>query len=447
MWLYLPEGFNTSVSAPETPASIWVSMQRYPAWAEALAASCTWKGKSLPSRSWLRESRKGFLGTLPYGAISPPVTSPDGEVRWTDSLPECHASLSPKQAASWATRTTDGSGHTSCASCAKAAAGSSSSRTCADCSPHRMGNLYRTSKGTWRPRVSFSKRMWSQQPLWAHLISGTESSSSPSTEAFWKGPRSSENAQSKEQVRRMARGESAWEAANRGATTTTQSQAWPPRKWATTTRDHKDGTNPSLKADTNHLLGRQAPRWPDKNWTSATTTDATMKTENLRAVAKSSLAVGNFRGINLANHIGLWPTTTTQDAAGSRNETATRYSNKPFAKGTTMTDEITLWPRREDSQASSLQERERLISALGQMFSEPDPGSPQPSQRHLNPAFVEWLQGWPENWSDADETVYIASWRSAMVSCLCKLPWHSSGSYGVMSKPSKDTRKKRKRVV
>jgi hypothetical protein len=339
-----------------------------------------------------------------------------------------------------------------------------------------MGNLYQTSKGTWKPRVSFSKRMWSQQPLWAHLISGTEYSFSPSTEASWQTPPASVGFKWRRQFGKTERNEALLPAQ--------AEEEWPKQKWATTTtRDHKDGTNPSLKADTNHLLGRQAPRWPSRNWTSATTTDATMKTENLRAVAKSSLAIGNFRGINLANHIGLWPTTTkgdeqrgaqpnfrevmglgnnpslgskirtwpttttNKDAAGSRNETATRHSKKPFSKGTTMTDEISLWPRREDSPASSLQERERLISALGLMFSNPDPGSPLPSPRHLNPAFVEWLQGWPENWSDVDETVYIASWRSAMESCLCKLPWHSSGSYGVISKPSKGTKKRPRKVV
>lgn len=482
MWLYFPEKFDTQASARETPASIWVSMQQSKEWAEALAASCTLKGKSLPSRSWLRESRKDFLTMLPCGLTSRPSTSQDGEVKWTDSLQECPANLSRKLAASRAMRMSDGSGRTSCGSCGSREHGSCSSRTSEESPPRRMGNLYRTSKGTWKPRVSFSKRMWSQRPLWAHLTSGTGSSSSPSTGRPWNTPRHNENLLSKEQVRRMAEGESAWKAANRGATTTTQGQAWPPKKWATTTtRDHKDGMNPSEKAPTNHLLGRQAPRWPQTNWTSATTTttDATMKPENLRRVAKESLAVGNFRGVNLANHIGLWPTarsspnenrttkrspshgtshgkilageaaefpprrwptTTHQDAAGSRNLTAKRYSQKPFNPGKTMTDATDTWP---DSQHSSLQERERLISVLGSLFSQPDPGLPLPSPRQLNPLFVEWLQGWPENWSDPDGTVSLGLWRSAMESCHSKLPWHSTGSYGVMNKPSKASKRRK----
>lgn len=53
------------------------------------------------------------------------------------------------------------------------------------------------------------------------------------------------------------------------------------------------------------------------------------------------------------------------------------------------------------------------------------PASPQPSTKRLNPAFGEWLMGWPVGWTIAEPSASSASetalWRSALqqqLSCL-----------------------------
>ena len=56
---------------------------------------------------------------------------------------------------------------------------------------------------------------------------------------------------------------------------------------------------------------------------------------------------------------------------------------------------------------------------------ESGPASPQPSTKRLNPAFGEWLMGWPVGWTIAEPSASsaseTASWRFALqqqLSCL-----------------------------
>lgn len=69
----------------------------------------------------------------------------------------------------------------------------------------------------------------------------------------------------------------------------------------------------------------------------------------------------------------LWPTATEQDAAGARNETATRPQSSSHHSGTTLTDAV--------------------------LKSEVKDGKISTSLR-LNPRFVEWLMGFPTGWSE-----------------------------------------------
>ena len=61
----------------------------------------------------------------------------------------------------------------------------------------------------------------------------------------------------------------------------------------------------------------------------------------------------------------------------------------------------------------------------GQSSCESGPDSPQPSTKRLNPAFGEWLMGWPVGWTIAEPSASsaseTASWRFALqqqLSCL-----------------------------
>lgn len=64
-------------------------------------------------------------------------------------------------------------------------------------------------------------------------------------------------------------------------------------------------------------------------------------------------------------------------------------------------------------------------TADGQASSESGPDSPQPSAKRLNPAFVEWLMGWPVGHTIAEPHACGAeameSWRSALQQQLCSL--------------------------
>lgn len=116
--------------------------------------------------------------------------------------------------------------------------------------------------------------------------------------------------------------------------------------WATpTTRDWKDGTDPSSAVPTNSLLGRQAPR---------------------------SGIGGNASSPIDPNSPPLWPTPTTDEATGYLSGSK-RDTWRPTLSGAATG----LTPVLHNT------ERQR-----------------KPPGARLNPLFVEWLMGLPIGWTD-----------------------------------------------
>jgi len=121
--------------------------------------------------------------------------------------------------------------------------------------------------------------------------------------------------------------------------------------WATpTTQDWKDGTDPSEKAPTNSLLGRQAPR-SEISGPPSSPSDPTSRQQ--------------------------WQTPTVQDA-----------QSRPYT-----------YPSGDKTNA--------FPTLMGQAA-----GWPKPRLR-LSPLFVEWLMGFPEGWTDSrpSATPPFQRWR------------------------------------
>ena len=92
----------------------------------------------------------------------------------------------------------------------------------------------------------------------------------------------------------------------------------------------------------------------------------------------------------------MFPTATAQDASGSRNTTARRSKQSPNWKccSNTLTDHVTLFPTPTAQDAknnAAPSQHERNSAALNVVAG----GS-------LNPAWVEWLMGFPPNWTDLE---------------------------------------------
>lgn len=158
--------------------------------------------------SWRGWKTRPWIERL-SGTTSRPSMAARGAARWISSLPDSPVSHSAMPESDAARPTSDGSGKISLESLAKYDPATSSWRTCEESSPL----LNET------PSEPFSGR-W---PISGTMRSGTCS----------------------------ARPRSARRTGGKGSSC-----------WATpTSRDWKDGANPSESVATNGLLGRQAPRW------------------------------------------------------------------------------------------------------------------------------------------------------------------------------------------
>lgn len=94
-----------------------------------LEPSATWKGKSLPRKSWLRVLRTAPSTKLLFGRISGPSTASRGAASWIASVRATRARLSPSQESSSARKTPAIFGRTSRASSVRCNPAACSSKT------------------------------------------------------------------------------------------------------------------------------------------------------------------------------------------------------------------------------------------------------------------------------------------------------------------------------
>ena len=88
MWLYVPTASTSSAFAPGG-AGLTLDLN----WqSRALAASCTWRGKPSPARTWLQRCSKVSWLKLLCGAMLPPSTAAHGAALWMASLAASRAS-------------------------------------------------------------------------------------------------------------------------------------------------------------------------------------------------------------------------------------------------------------------------------------------------------------------------------------------------------------------
>lgn len=89
MWLFVPE--MSSLSAPDAVGLNSESPSLSDCWAEALAASATWRGKPLRPQAWSRQWRQGGFIRRLSGLTYLPSTLAHGVERFISSLQATHA--------------------------------------------------------------------------------------------------------------------------------------------------------------------------------------------------------------------------------------------------------------------------------------------------------------------------------------------------------------------
>jgi hypothetical protein len=392
MWLYIPTApddptpFLTSPSAPAAVASISASNWR----SEALAPSVTWRGRPSPAPIWSRRcARASWLQRL-CGAMPEPSTAALGAALWMDSLAASRASRTASPDASAEASTSAISGASSGASPRSAGPGLCSSKTSPACSRRGL------TRSLARSGCAESYRVWVMRL------------------------RADYSAR-----RKLAR---------RIAASGCSCLAWPAAMVAdagekVTPQSHQSG-----------LIGAVA-NWPTPTNRDCRSIDASETTHGRNARPLSE-AVGRwatpsagdgFRGgaitsgmtgTSLTQHVNsIWSTPSISDVTGGRKTRSAERAGERLMNGQAGDLAATL----QASPSSPLAPKTLTDGA---------PSSR--ARRSLNPLFVEWLMGWPREWTAlalsepipsrpastgcASSATALSPWRRRLLSALSLLP-------------------------
>ena len=159
MWLYVPTPSPASPPAPEE--ADWISPLNWRS--QALALSCTWRGKHSPPRTWSRRlKRVSWLRRLST-AMPEPSQADDFVASWISSTAASLASLTPLLEPNSARPTAEISGRRADEPSSSRAPGRSSSRTSPACStpvaPSAYGVSFDALASTWRQDCSRRARL------------------------------------------------------------------------------------------------------------------------------------------------------------------------------------------------------------------------------------------------------------------------------------------------
>lgn len=378
MWVYVPSTSTSSPSAQAAEDSISASNWQF----QALAASCSWRGKLSPARNWFQRWKRDSCIRLLFGAMPSPSTACAGVDAWTASLAASRAKGIALQARSAEASTSETSGHRPDASSSKPARGSSSSKTLAACSrrgmttslePKGFGETF----ASWvlRLREDSSRRRKSARAMNAsassssawptattNMITGAGSSGRDGGDnlqtavAMWPTPQTADV--------NMDRGSQEY-AEMKAETSPYPNLAVAAKTWPPTANDWK-GSGPTLERKDGMMRGDRLDYATEQLWY---TPDVPNGGRSLapQSTLTGKKADGSKQQVGLENQARVWPTPTSLSFG---------ESHQP-GNSKSMNDTLDL--------ASSL--RDRLTHPVGEASSK--------ERRSLNPLFVEWLMGWP----------------------------------------------------
>lgn len=354
MWLYVPIASTLSASAPEVEGSISASSWQ----CQALARSCSWRGKPSRPANWsARYSKVSWLRPL-FGVMLPPSTAARGVAWWMASLAESRASLTASPVSASVKTTSEISGLTPAASSSKAAHGSSSSRTSGACSRPAARNGFGETFSGWalRLRADCSRR---QRLAQAMNASASLSLRWPTPDACvmndGEGPETFFARQERQKAMRGDRLDYATE------------QLWYTPSVPNGGRTLSDDT--SSTGITPEGIKRQVGLENQARWWSTP-----RATDSEKGGPNQSFGAG---GIPLPAQAEPWATPTASENANRTTKMAPSHGE---GHGIVLA-----------GQASDFSRQVHPTYPVGGISSK--------QRRSLNPLFVEWLMGWPLGWT------------------------------------------------
>lgn len=373
MWIYLPAS-TSSRSAQELAAST-LGLDSL---SQRLEQSATWKGKSLPRKSWLRALKTAPSTKLLFGRTFERLTASRGVERWIASLLDTPANRFPPRAGSKAAKIRATSGRTSRASSAKSSRSGSSSKT----SPTTCGLDFARSPKSYDAWITGLRRDSLARRKFAHLTEGSDSSSWLTPHGMSSQDHSGKNGAGGE----FAKQAFGWQTpatdsfrSRGGDRVDEQGLDQQARNWGTPTIGTAGGLG--QEDPKGSRLQDQARTWPTPN-----------SSESNRGSNRRYIYGDNRTGRMLRAEAESWPTPNAHDATGARG------------KGFELTDHHY---KPHDLVAVACQS-----SLQARTNSKPGKNS-SASMPRLNPRFVEMLQGFPPGWTALGHlaTPSFLSWR------------------------------------
>lgn len=372
MWLHVP-----TTSCPSAPASEALSLESASR-DQALAASATWRGKSLPPRGWSRVCKTGPFTRLLSGLTSPPSTACLGVESWIASLRATPASqtASPEKASE--KTTTAGSLITSSASSMKFGLLVSSERT----SLGTRTDSLRPSSRHWKEWVTALRLEYSQRAAPGPVTSASASSSWPTATA------------------NMVTGAGS-SGRDGGDNLQTAVATWPTPMAGTPAQN---GNNYAGNNDFSRKVMEIVQQW---------------ETPSVAVTAGSRLSRGGDRSSELlltgqAIAVSAWPTPATRDHKGSgtaifRQDGKSRMDMLDWKaeRGFSLPPVPTTPPgsRSLDPRRISLRLYLMLMWPRPLSFGKLRRWAGRVTRSKLNPSFVDWMHGWPSEWTDCEQAV------------------------------------------
>ncbi|MER8602816.1 hypothetical protein NKH48_03340 [Mesorhizobium sp. M1233] len=393
MWLYIPNTSTSSQSAPEEAASISASSWQF----QALAVSCSWRGKPSPSRNWFQRWNKVSFIRLLCGAMPEPSTASAGVDAWMASLAASRARVIPLPGRRGEASTSATSGHQPAASSSKLAHGSSSSKTSAACSrrgmttslePKEFGETF----ASWvsRLRADCSRRQKSVRAT----------SASASLSSAWPTPDATNRVRDEETLAKCA----AFRKRNAGQNTVPLYLAEVAQNWPTPTANDWKGSGPTLERKDGQMRGDRLDYATEQLWSTPRATDGEKGGPNQ--------SFRNGTGLPLPSQAHQWSTPSVADTTGGRMSRSGDRSSELLLKGqaAVLSDQWATPRAKEDGQwqNANRQQTKQTLTLTGQAQAIYSPLAQvtvktgklhSKERRSLNPLFVEWLMGWPPGWT------------------------------------------------
>lgn len=144
---------------------------------------------------------------------------------------------------------------------------------------------------------------------------------------------------------------------------------------------------------------------------------------------------GRLHMDQLPNYVAhLWSTPSVADTTGGRLSRSKDRSDELLMRGQAKALSNALWPtptslsfgdshQPGNSRSYNLtMERSSSLSSLLAPETSTDGAPSSPERRSLNPRFVEWLMGWPHEWTSFGcSEMALSRWRQHMRTALSSL--------------------------